>query len=229
LNLYYLWEGINKKIGRFSFIPIIMFILLMFYPCYPVLKFGNDNLYMELFSIMPALDLLKGKAGPMRNDFNDRGSQDYYVLSEWNLGHWIQYYAKKPVVADNFGKDEHMKIVAEIFLNYSEKEILELLRRYRIKYILVRDYKRSVFNLPVIIGGKPEEYFRSYLEGNKLYISPVGALTFGFRLCENPPSLIEEKNPLNNHLKLIGEWEDKHKIMFRDGLKGFIRLYEVKN
>ncbi len=227
LNLYFLWEKINRKIGRLSFIIIILLIISMFYPCFPVLKFGNDNLYMELFSIMSALDLLKEKAGPFVDDFNNKGFQDYYVLSEWNLGHWIQYYANKPVVADNFGKDEHMKIIAEIFLSYSEEEVLKLLRRYRIKYILVRDYKTSIFNLPIIIGRMPEEYFRSYLEGNKLYISPVGGLTFGFKLCENPTSLIQEKNPLNNHLKLIGEWEDKHKVVFRDGLRGFIRLYEV--
>jgi len=178
---------------------------------------------------LPALDWLKNNTPPLNYTFNQKEELDYYILSEWSYGHYIQYYSGRAVVADNFGKDNHMNLVAKILLSYSEKDALEMLHKYKVKYILVRDYLTTLYFLPSYLGGKSKEFFSTVRDQTgKWYVSPVGGLTFGFNLCEKPEIFDNPYHPLFNKIKLVNKWRDTHRELYRDGLIGYIYLYEVK-
>ncbi|OGF63129.1 MAG: hypothetical protein A2Y62_07495 [Candidatus Fischerbacteria bacterium RBG_13_37_8] len=231
LSLYFCYAWLIQKIKSIAALAIIIIITAgMLYPIRPIFYFANDNLYESLHSLLPVYAWLKQKTPSLQDKFNQKERQDYYILSEWSLGHYIQYYAHRAVIVDNFGKDNQMHLAAQILLTYSEYDALQLLYKHKIKYILVRDYLTTLYHLPLLIGENPKEYFNAVQDlHGQYYISPVGGLTFGFILCEKSELFNDQNYPLYNKIKLIQKWPDTHREKYRDGLKGNILLYEVVN
>lgn len=230
INIIFFYRKMLKYLKNKYLIPLIALIILaMLYPVKVIFYFGNDNLYSQLFTFLPAFKWIKENTPPVKFNFNQKGEATYYILSEWSIGHYLQYYSQRPVVVDNFGKDSQLIIAAKILLSYSEKEALELLHKYKIKYIMVRDYLITLYYLPIYLGAEPKEYFASFIgEDAKRYISPVGGLTFGFNLCEKPEIFDNAKHPLYKKIILIEKWQDYHRELYRDNLRGYIYLYEIK-
>lgn len=229
INIIIFYRKLLKYLKKRYLIPLITIIILtMLYPIRVIFYFGNDNLYSQLYTLMPAYEWIKENTQPAKFNFNQKERANYYILSEWSLGHYLQYYSQRPVVVDNFGKDSQLVIAAKILLSYSEKEALDMLHKYKIKYILVRDYLTTLYFLPICLGGKPNEYFASFIgEDGKRYISPVGGLTFGFNLCEKPEIFDNPMHPLYKKIILIRKWQDYHRELYRDNLRGYVFLYEI--
>ncbi len=71
----------------------------------------------------------------------DDGTLQYSVLCFWDLGHVIQSVGRRPVVVNNFGDDlgdRHFEDSMEFLLVKDESRALEILEKYRVRYVVTR-------------------------------------------------------------------------------------------
>jgi asparagine N-glycosylation enzyme membrane subunit Stt3 len=66
---------------------------------------------------------------------------EYGVLCFWDEGHVVRYFARRPVVSDNFGDDvgaENLRLGEEYFSATSEARAREILNGLQVRYVVVR-------------------------------------------------------------------------------------------
>lgn len=118
------------------------------------------------------------------------------VMAPWDLGHHIQFYSEMPTVADNFGFI-YMNLnpwqgfydMARFFLTESEEEAVQILKKYKCKYVVVPN--SSIYEpYTILLDMNPTLLFDYRIEmqdGKKyLMVGPKDKFfnTIGFRLSE---------------------------------------------
>ncbi|GEM_PF-3554168 len=74
---------------------------------------------------------------PPTSGYSDEGKPEYGVLTMWDHGNSIAYYARRPVIANNM----QLGIVrlADVFTAASERDALDACRKYGIRYLFMTD------------------------------------------------------------------------------------------
>jgi dolichyl-diphosphooligosaccharide--protein glycosyltransferase len=90
---------------------------------------------------------LREETPPTSGWFDSKITPEYGVLSPWEIGHIIEYEARRPTVADSFGDDLGAENFAAARRYYSsrEKKAVKLLKRLRVRYVIAQqqpDYLR---------------------------------------------------------------------------------------
>ncbi len=77
---------------------------------------------------------IKTKTSPT-SGYSDEQKPDYGILSYWDKGNMISFYAKRPVCVSNsmWG----YKTMADVFSSENEKESIRLCTKYKIRYIVI--------------------------------------------------------------------------------------------
>lgn len=75
------------------------------------------------------------------------------VMTFWSQGHFVTYFAERPVVADNFGYDFEESV--RFFLTENEEEALAIARSHRVRFVLARDLFPAVENYARGLGRPP--------------------------------------------------------------------------
>lgn len=119
-------------------------------------------------------------------------AQDYCVLSSWTMGHLIEYHARRPVVATNFGSfvgEENFRASAQALLERDPARFDEALEALGADYVVVTPrIAGELASQTRIAGLAPAE--RSALftkqDGKKTY-SALAAETAAWRLALDTP------------------------------------------
>lgn len=74
---------------------------------------------------------------PTTSGYSDEKKPEYGVLSRWDLGNAIAYYARRPVVANNMQLG--IARLADVFTANSEREAFEACKKYGVGYLFLTD------------------------------------------------------------------------------------------
>lgn len=131
------WRGVAG-----TFAPVIVALAMLLLQA-PTVMYGT-----ALYANGPSLSL-KGDIEDtllwMRDNTPSAGNPllpwvrpDYGVLARWDYGGWIESVAERPTLTTNFGTEAYgMEDVAQFFLANSEEEMMEVLRRNEIRYMII--------------------------------------------------------------------------------------------
>ena len=142
--LYFLWHYIKAGLGNVKFLLVRVSIILI-----PVMLFNSITNFLVIEgkgnlgkSLVGALTWLREKT-PKTSGYSDEKTPEYGVLTDWDNGNYVSFYAKRPAVVSNsfWG----FRTMADVFSSKNELEAFELTKKYRIKYILIEP-KRVVEN-----------------------------------------------------------------------------------
>ena len=120
-------------------------------------------------------------------------AQDYGVLSAWGLGHLIEYHARRPTIATNFGSfvgERGFVEAARALLTDDEDELAVLLHRMGARYVVVTPRQAGdVASLTRIAGLSQRErsaFFERHPSGAKVFSARARASAV-WRLAVYPP------------------------------------------
>jgi asparagine N-glycosylation enzyme membrane subunit Stt3 len=111
-----------------AFLPLAIAVFLATYPFYKEPEiFAKDDI--EAFAWIR-------ENTPETSGYKDRNQPEYGILSFWDEGNKLAYYARRPVIVNNalWG----YKKMAAIFSARSEIEAVELCEKYKIRYVYIR-------------------------------------------------------------------------------------------
>ena len=107
----------------------------------PCLKaIGTKHITYDTFTqLHPVLTWLDENAPVTSYYSRPDSSAEYGVLAEWSLGHYIQYYGRRPALADNFGEHaSNLSRLTEFFMESDNQKAYEFLDKHNVRYILCR-------------------------------------------------------------------------------------------
>lgn len=115
--------------------------LILTWPALAVIVSGVNMVVLSgdfFVNLHPTLLWMEGHT-PKTTPLGDAPS-DYAVACDWSAGHWVIYFAGRPVVASPFGHTVPMREAirdgAAMFMS-SPEDALSLIRRRRVRYVLV--------------------------------------------------------------------------------------------
>lgn len=214
-------EKINKKIIAYA-----LNIIILITASIPAYSSSNDvrSFYITNLALQNAYSYLKNELNQTVPEINSSELAKEGVMTTWGFGHHLHYYSGAATVADNFGFIYLDKLpwsgffdMVRFYLSQSEQEAIEILNKYKCKYIIVPDYM-EYSQLPPLLGFKSSDYFTYKYNELKLgaYIQmvpqPKLVNSVGFRLSE----FYGSANPFNNFAKPIS-----------NALKFFQLIYEL--
>ncbi|MDP6835954.1 MAG: hypothetical protein QF551_04400 [Candidatus Marinimicrobia bacterium] len=160
-------------------------------------------------------------------------SAEYGVLSEWSLGHYIQYYGRRPALADNFGEHaSDLSRLTEFFLATENQSTYELLDRYNVRYVLCRGLYWTFQSLLM------DEGKETYLAGqipagqsaSEIVFSPRIYPTVLYRLTRRYGSAVTDQQgnyaPPLDRLRLVAESEAEDEQITSGPEIAQIKLFE---
>ncbi|MEK6655722.1 MAG: hypothetical protein AABY92_11320, partial [Thermodesulfobacteriota bacterium] len=92
---------------------------------------------------------------PTRSPWRPVEKPEYGILSSWDLGHYIQYIAERPTVANNFGyqlRGEGLEDSVRMYLHREERDVLDLCDRRGVRYLLLTNVFPGMDTMGPIIG-----------------------------------------------------------------------------
>jgi len=122
---------------------------------------------------------------PETSGYASEGKPEYGILSFWDEGNRLSYYARRPAVVNNamWG----YKTMAEIFSSKTEQAAVDLFTKYRIRYALVstyNEYNLHTYQIWPAFKDMPDrpEYVLKYTD---IPLDPDYRSNFYFWLIEN--------------------------------------------
>lgn len=92
---------------------------------------------------------------PTRSPWRPVEKPEYGILAAWDLGHYLQYIAERPTVANNFGyqlRGEGLEDSVRMYLHREERDVLELCDRRGVRYLLLTNVFPGMDTMGPIIG-----------------------------------------------------------------------------
>ena len=159
LFIVWLYKLLSK---RGSLVLLIIFIAGI---ALSLLPLKQD--FKEIYSPMNAYDStfmwLKNDIGLKNTEINTGHVQNDGVMSPWDIGHHLHLYSEAPTVADNFGINVEpyngFYDMAKFFLSENEDDAIEILKRYKVTYVVV-PYSSIFEQYAVLIDRDPSLYHK---------------------------------------------------------------------
>lgn len=99
----------------------------------------KHNTYETFIQLFPVLAWLDENTPATYKDSQPDSTSQYGVLAEWSLGHYVQYYGSRPVLADNFGEHaSDLSRLTEFFLATDNQKAYQFLDKHNVRYVLCR-------------------------------------------------------------------------------------------
>lgn len=200
--------------------------LLLAWPIFLGIGFGVKMVVApgEYFvNLHPTLLWMNGHT-PKTTPVGDAPS-DYAVACDWSAGHWVIYFAGRPVVASPFGHTVPMREAirdgAAMFMS-SPEDALSLIRRRRVRYVLVT---------PLSLTDTMRDAAWDSASGRTLPVAdPKAALRSSLYTYlvarEGVPSAVSPESALR-HFRLVHEGADQVSFTGFSQKHAFARLFEV--
>lgn len=136
----------NLRIGLAFFPMLVILSLSNFAQVSTQLSLENDQ--VDLYSWI-------SRNTPKTSGYDNRNRPEYSILSFWDEGNKLSYYAKRPATVGNYIWG--YQTMASVFSATNEKEADDLCERYGIKYILIssRTIRDDIYDLWKYLKSKP--------------------------------------------------------------------------
>ncbi|MBX7222766.1 MAG: hypothetical protein K1Y36_22650 [Blastocatellia bacterium] len=133
------WKGSVRKV-----VWIVVWSLCVWVPTLSKVSFSNPiyvNPDGKFGSLYRMLAWMQDHTPPVSHEAT--AASDYAVIGEWGIGHWVRYFAGRPVVASPLLFPEHLKGVAEAaqVLMLPPPEATALAQRRRARYLLITPFE----------------------------------------------------------------------------------------
>ena len=135
--LYFLWKNLsvyidNTKLSkaRIAFVFISLLLIIRISAAWSLSFFNNRIRKSEL----AAYDWIKNNT-PVTSGYYDDKKPEYGILAYWDYGHLINYYAHRPVIANNM--QNGVKNMADIFSSKNEETAYRLCEELGVKYVFM--------------------------------------------------------------------------------------------
>ncbi|OGF67439.1 MAG: hypothetical protein A2Y62_18240 [Candidatus Fischerbacteria bacterium RBG_13_37_8] len=153
----------QKLTSGFSIVLLVIFVIALTGALLPLKKTFIEK-YTPFYGYYPAFKWLKTEAGLKNTEINTGHIQPFGAMAPWDIGHHLQLYSQMPVVTDNFGpyldQKEGLFDMVRFFLAEDEKIAIEILKRYRCRYVVVTF--SSIFEQYAIMIGIDSTVFHQY-------------------------------------------------------------------
>ena len=135
--LYFLWKNLSvyidtTRLSKARIVLIFIFLLLIIRAssAWSLPTFNNNIRKSEL----AAFDWIKNNT-PVTSGYYDDRKPEYGILAYWDFGHLINYYAHRPVIANNM--QNGVKNMADIFSAKDEETAYRLCDDFAVKYVFI--------------------------------------------------------------------------------------------
>ena len=135
--LYFLWKNISVYIdnsilskARVFIIFLLLLLSVRASAVWSILLFDNKIRQSEL----AAFEWIKNNTSPTSGYYDDK-KPEYCILAYWDFGHIINYYAHRPVIANNM--QNGVKNMADIFSSKDEETACKLCEKFGVKYVFM--------------------------------------------------------------------------------------------
>ena len=135
--LYFIWKsliriGDNSKLFKVRTFCLFVFLLLLVRvtSIWGAFDFGNDIRKSEL----EAYSWIKNNT-PETSGYYDTKSPEYGILAYWDFGNQINYFAHRPVIANNM--QNGVRNMADIFSSKDEETADKLCEELKVKYVFI--------------------------------------------------------------------------------------------
>jgi dolichyl-diphosphooligosaccharide--protein glycosyltransferase len=223
IGLFMKWlsDKISKKI-----IIYIINIVILITASIPAYSPVNDvkTFFIPNLAYKNAYAWLKNELNEKNISINTAKTSDNGVMTTWGFGHHLHYYSNAATIADNFGfiYIDHLPWegffdMVNFYLAESEEQAIDILKKYKCKYIIVPDYMEYT-QLPPLINLSTTDFFTFQYDklepGAFINMIPKKRLvdSVGFRLSE----FYGSANPFNNYGQPLSQ-----------ALKHFQLVYEL--
>ncbi len=156
---------------------------------------------------------------------------DYGVMgSSWSFGHWIQYFADRPVLNNGFHRNRKGNTEAIRFLlARAEEQALGVLQRNRIRYLVLSDISFGLPSYARILGEDPDRVVRierdkgsrRFYRPGPEYLSIVGNRLYLFDGLVSAPGQPPE---FSQRLRLVHESPERLQAM--GYLASVVKIFE---
>lgn len=135
--LYFLWKSLSDYIEKSKLskarVFVIFILLLLTVRVSALWGFSSfDNSIRK--SELAAFDWIKKNTPPTSGYYDDK-KPEYGILAYWDFGHLINFYAHRPVVANNM--QNGVKNMADIFSSKDEETAYGLCKELGVKYVFM--------------------------------------------------------------------------------------------
>ena len=232
----YLLAGIAQKLGSLTrravplawiwLIPRIVgwaaaacVFLLLAWPALTYLRIPAEERYLAISpDVYRSLQWMRDNT-PRTSFYNDpRHRPEYGVLCEWDKGHWIEYVAHRPVVANNFctlASEEAFMDSVRFFYTESESKAVEIAQRRRVRFVVTTPLSVNVcYNYCLLLGVNPSRYVVSNPKSDDI-------LSFNFSSYRLMGPHLHEADGLTIRLS------ESSKAVLADQLERFRLVYEA--
>jgi len=140
VSYHLLWRLMNLEFAREK--QRVILLLLFFLPLFVLQSvqgyFVNLNVSTLSKEQVEAFNWIRDNT-PETSGYYDDDKPEYGILSYWDEGNFIGYYARRPSVVNNamWG----YKTMADVFSSKTEEEALRLCEKYRIRYIYMSTFR----------------------------------------------------------------------------------------
>ena len=136
--LYYLWKSLsvyvdNTKLSK-ARISLIFILMLLSIRATSAWNIFNSESSKVRKSELEAFNWIKNNT-PVTSGYYDDKKPEYAILAYWDFGHLINYYAHRPVIANNM--QNGVKNMADIFSSKDEESAYKLCEELGVKYVFM--------------------------------------------------------------------------------------------
>ncbi len=202
--------GFRFQVSGFKFLYLVSCILLLYLLLSPV--FQEIRSIQSKYAIVPypwkeTLQWIKDNT-PQTSYFDQPYREpEYGILAPWIAGHWINYIAQRPTLANGFHTNsKNNQTSMEFFLTEDINESKTILEDNKIRYVILSDITPSIQGYARVLGKDDSDYiFES------IYHPPQGGTQILFQPTLKFNHLISSQLYLNDGVGLspsaAKEWD----------------------
>ena len=192
------------------------------------------NLDEGLAHIYPSLEWMRDHTPPTSYYLEPDRKPEYGVLADFTFGHWITTIGRRPNFCNPFGIGPwHSKAVresAKMFLMEDETELLPVLDRNEIRYVLLYNNENAVRDYALLAEKPLADYLVENPASGRQAPTERYLRTFGVRLALMDGSQVvagEREIPALDGFRLVHESPETHRRRV-PGIEGVLQTSYVK-
>jgi len=184
----------------------ILSLLIIFLGTYYCLRpcFAEIRALPDKYAVIPqewkeTLDWIRNSTPATSYLYSPWNQPEYGILAPWITGHWINYYARRPALANGFHTNsDNNKKTMEFFLTEDIREGKAILNQKNIRYVILTDMTPNLQDYARILGQNSRSIVFKTVVNN-----PQGGTGISFEPTQGYYRLISTRLYLNDGAGLV--------------------------
>lgn len=228
-------KSLSAGVQRIMKIAAAALVILLLIPSWTLISGLPSHTYKYPITddLFDALEWIRGNTPPTAYFEHPSQRPDYGILAQWDFGHWINYIARRPVVATPMLTETYGIVPqARFFLTEDNDEAERILLENRVKYVIITNVLRQLTKFGTMIGLKSGTYMVETRDETGQVVDTVKPAWFRLlstRLLLNDGLAVTGPDaglqpPV--HLRLVYESRGNLDVRGFDGNVASVKIYE---